>query len=108
MATKKKTAKKIKAAVLSVLVDGAPLPSVVKIKGDGVAFATLTIRYPGQSGVAWSISTDDTLLPLDESEGVLDENGEAVVYFGPTRAKGDVDFKVVVRAKRVSVSARFF
>lgn len=104
MAAKKKAAP----PTLSVLVDGAPLPSLVRIGGNGVAFVTLKIRYPGQSGTAWSISTVDLLLPLDEGEGVLDENGEAIVHLGPTRMKGDVNFKVSVKSKKVNVSARFF
>lgn len=102
----KKAVKKV--ASISLLVDGKPLSDVIKIRGDGVKFAELTIVSPKNKGSAWSITTFSGLMPFSDGEGVLDENGRAVVYLGPTREKGDVDFRIVVKKLRLGVSARFF
>ncbi len=100
--------KKAKVAPLSLLVDGRPLSGVIRIRGDGVKFAELTIVSPKNKNAAWSIVTFSGLMPFDNSEGNLDEDGRAVVYLGPTREKGDADFKVAVKKLRLGASVRFF
>jgi hypothetical protein len=92
---------------ISLTVDGQPYAGPFKIKGDGIAFAALTFIAPGNPGAAWSIKTIDGLMPFDSGEGLLDANSQATVYLGPTREKGDADFKIVVGNQAKTATVRF-
>jgi hypothetical protein len=92
---------------ISITVDGQPYgSSPIVIKGDGIKFATVSFQAPGNPGAAWTIETIDGLLPFDNVEGLLDSNSSATVYLGPTRFKGDGDFKVKVGAQNKTAKVR--
>lgn len=92
---------------ITLTVDGLPYSSPIKVAGDGIKFATIGIQAPGNPGVAFTIKTIDGLMPFDRAEGFLDANSSATVYLGPTRLKGDGDFKVQVGGQSKTATARF-
>lgn len=92
---------------ISILVNDQPYGSVISVPGNGIAYAKVTIFAPGQPNTPWKITTTNDLLPFDKVEGVTDANAQAVVYLGPSRLKGDTDFKVTVTSRNKTVAVRF-
>lgn len=68
----------------------------VPILADGVNYVIAKIdTSPARPGVVWTIEADG-LMPVDAVSGILDNNGEACVTFGPARLRGKVTAKLSV------------
>lgn len=92
---------------ITILVNGQAPQNVIDILGNGIAYVKITITAQGQPNTAWKITTTDALVPFDAVNGITDANAQAEVYLGPSRVKGDFEFKIKVGTRTLAQTVRF-
>lgn len=95
---------------VQVLMNGSPVPDLVRIKSDTSTTASFTVvsDFPGASGQTATIVAD-SLINIDQSSGVLDSTGKWTFIVGPGMlAKGRVTLEAAVQGHKKAFDLLFY